>query len=249
MPQVDRDGKPLTNFPELSTAPAIPPGLPIGPIDLSQYVDLTTPTKDLAHRFYTEQLQIDNGALEPSSGSMDKFVAWSDNPSLTMTYYDGTPLPEGRLAQQYLLCDHFFHASFGGSYLNHQFLVAAQAPRWDQPLPARATFKSNFNGQPGHKTLVDGNLTLDGRFAVNTTYSAVAPHPTTPQDELLSAINNVDLTREDYTPTIGDRLDEAGVTWRWYSGGWKNALEGKPDKSVQDHHQPFPYYAKKYARF
>jgi len=26
-----------------------------------------------------------------------------------MSYYDSTPLPEGRLAQQYLLCDHFFH--------------------------------------------------------------------------------------------------------------------------------------------
>jgi len=53
----------------------------LGPFDLAQYVDLTASTTDLAHRFYTEQLQIDNGVVEPGNGTMDKFVAWTDNPS------------------------------------------------------------------------------------------------------------------------------------------------------------------------
>src|SRR5271169_5149825 len=57
VPQVDRFGRRLVSLPELSSDPNIPPGLPVGPFDLSQYADLTTHTKDLVHQFYTEQLQ------------------------------------------------------------------------------------------------------------------------------------------------------------------------------------------------
>ena len=40
----------------------------------------------------------------------------------------------------------------------------------------------------------------------------------------------------------------ASITWRWYSGGWTNALEGHADSApfgggFQFHHQPFDYYA------
>jgi acid phosphatase len=248
VPQVDRSGRRLATFPELSTDPNIPPGLPIGPFDLAQYVDLTANTKDLVHRFYTEQLQIDNGYVGPTHGSMDKFVAWSDNPSLVMSYYDATLLPEGKLASQYLLCDHFFHAAFGGSFLNHQFLVAARAPQWNQPIPAQPQFKSSFTSRGGQKSLNDGNLTFDGRHVVNTTYSAVAPHGTAPADELMRPINNVAPRGAGYTPTIGNRLDEAGIAWRWYAGGWSDALSNRPGKTFQFHHQPLAYYAK-YAPF
>ena len=59
--QVDRNGRPLATLPDPSTDPSIPPGLPVRPYDLSQYVTVTGKTKDLVHTFYTEQLQIDNG--------------------------------------------------------------------------------------------------------------------------------------------------------------------------------------------
>ena len=55
-------------------------------------------------------------------------MTWSDNPGLAMSYFDATNLPEGQLAQQYTMDDNFFHASYGGSFLNHQFLVSAAAP-------------------------------------------------------------------------------------------------------------------------
>ena len=32
------------------------------------------------------------------------------------------------LARRYTLCDNFFMGAFGGSFLNHQYLVAAQPP-------------------------------------------------------------------------------------------------------------------------
>ena len=63
-------------------------------------------TGDIVHRFWHEQSQINHG-------KMNWFVTWSDNPGLVMSYFDATNLPEGLLAQQYTLCDNFFHASFG----------------------------------------------------------------------------------------------------------------------------------------
>jgi phospholipase C len=62
-------------------------------------------------------------------------VTWSDNPGLVLSYLDATDLPEGVLAQQYTLCDNFFHSAYGGSFLNHQWLVAAQSPPWTTAIP------------------------------------------------------------------------------------------------------------------
>jgi phospholipase C len=38
---------------------------------------------------------------------------------LVLSYIDATGLPEGKLAQQYTICDRFFHLAYGGSFLNH----------------------------------------------------------------------------------------------------------------------------------
>src|SRR5262249_26145749 len=107
------------------------------------------------------------------------------------------------------------------------------------------------NGAP----VIDGNLTADAKFVVNPTQPAQAPfRPGTPADQLLKPINDnhpfLDNGQSDptYTPTIGDRLDDAGVSWRWYSGGWSDALAGHPQVDpfgggFQFHHQPFAYYA------
>ena len=44
-------------------------------------------------------------------------------------------------------------------------------------------------------------------------------------------------------PTIGDRLSERQISWAWYSGGWNDAVGGKPHPVFQFHHQPFAYFA------
>jgi phospholipase C len=75
---------------------------------------------DLVHRFYQEQLQIDGG-------KMDKFVAVSDAKGVMGDYYTGT-LPLAAEARRYTLCDNFFHAAFGGSFLNHFWFIAARTP-------------------------------------------------------------------------------------------------------------------------
>src|SRR5215472_1408643 len=117
--QVNKTGKPYASLPQPLNGgkpdARFPANLPVKPFDTSQYVSADQRTGDLVHRFYQEQYQIDGG-------KMDKFVAYSDAAGLVMSYYDATNMPEGKLAQQYTMADHFFHAAFGGSFLNHQFL-------------------------------------------------------------------------------------------------------------------------------
>jgi acid phosphatase len=230
-------------------------------------------TGDLVHRYWHEQSQIDHG-------TMDWFVTWSDNPGLTMSYFDATNMPEGLLAQRYTMADNFFHAAFGGSFLNHQFLVAAAAPVYPS-APASMQATLDYDGQllvnaTTGKIVHDGNITpiggqsftvlgatFDKNYAVNTIYSAnLVPtfvNLATSAASLLPSLNDSnpgDVVRP-YIPTIGDRLNAAHVSWKWYSGGWDNALastasnpanNGVPanpapvDPLFQWHHQPLAYY-------
>jgi phospholipase C len=229
--QVDKDGKPYTSLPQpLNTnfSPAVPDprfpsDLPVAPFDTTKFVGPNQLTGDLVHRFYQEQYQI-NG------GKMDKFVAWSDAAGLVMSYYDATNMPEGKLAQQFTMMDNFFHAAFGGSFLNHQFLICACAPKWPE-APAAVVAQVDANGM----MTKDGQVTPDG-YAVNTSFSVNSPHPSNITDTSL-------LVPEQTAPTIGDRLNDANVSWVWYSGGWNNAVIGHSDPLFQFHHQPYAFYA------
>jgi phospholipase C len=62
-------------------------------------------------------------------------VTGSDAIGLTMGRYDTRRLPEYRYLHRpghprYAILDDFFQAAFGGSFLNHQWLVAAATPTW-----------------------------------------------------------------------------------------------------------------------
>jgi phospholipase C len=222
--------------------------LPLIPYDFTAYIAANSKTGDIVHRFYHEQLQIDNGLLEPKNGDLDKFVTWSDNPGLVLSYIDATDLPEGKLAQQYTLCDNFFHSAYGGSFLNHQWLIAAASPPWTADIPTG--WKSSYD--PVSKNLGDNQLTFEGKYAINTVQPLLAPFsPGTPTAKRLLINNTNPSQKESYVPNIGNRLDDAGIDWRWYSGGWNDALANNVTANqnlFQFHHQPFAYYTK-YAPF
>ena len=121
------------------------------PYDITKYDPPDTLTGDLWHIFWHQQVQIDNGVLEPSNGSMDKFAEYSSNPGLTFSYYDGTKLPEGIIARHYTVADDFFHSAYGGSFLNHQWLICACTPQWNQPLPTSNTSDFRIVLESGHQ--------------------------------------------------------------------------------------------------
>lgn len=221
--QVDKNGNPISTLPQPINNGApdarFPSNMPVQTYDTAQYVPPNGMTGDIIHRLYHEQLQIDGG-------KNDKFVSWSDNGGLVLSQYNATTMPEGQLAKQFTLADNFFHSAFGGSFLNHQFLICACAPKFPN---APASLISN----PDPNSLSDAQVTPDG-YAVNTIFSTYKPHP--------SNANPANLLPPQTQPTIGDRLDAAGISWAWYSGGWDNALAGNPDPLFQFHHQPFAYY-------
>jgi len=254
--------RPLNNGAPDPNFPASPDGnlalwsdhsvaLPVFPFDFTNYIDSDVTTGDIVHRFYTQQLQIDNGALEAKKSDLGKFLTWSDNPGLVLSYLDATNLPEGELAQQYTLCDNFFHSAYGGSFLNHQWLIAARTPPWTTAIPTG--WQSSYD--PATKTLHDNQLTFDGQYGVNTVQPAKAPFsPSTTDPAKRLLINNSDPSQPGYVETIGNRLDDARISWKWYSGGWNVALQNNtqaandPNIIFQFHHQPFAYFTK-YAPF
>ncbi len=219
--QVDLTGTAYTALPQVTGSP-LPTTLANTPFDIGQYVPPSTPTRDLVHRYYQEQQQIDGG-------KMDKYVAVSDAKGLAMGYYHTAQLPLAAEAAKYTLADHFFHSAFGGSFLNHIFLVAAAAPTFPG-APANLVAKLDANGA----LVTDGAVTPDG-YVVNTSYTVNAPHP--------ASAAAATLVPNQTMPTIGDRLSDKNVSWAWYSGGWNNALAGTPDPTFQFHHQPFAYFA------
>src|ERR1044072_8293401 len=89
-------------------------------------------TRDLVHRYYQEQYQI-NG------GRMNRYVAGSDAVGLTMGHYDTRGLPvyeylHGRHAPHYAVADRLFQAAFGGSFLHHQRLLTPYTPTWPRAV-------------------------------------------------------------------------------------------------------------------
>src|ERR1700693_4833231 len=107
-------------------------------------------TRDIVHRFYQEQYQL-NG------GQQNRYTTGSDAVGLTQGYYDTKALPIYQYLHQdehpqYAIADNFFQAAFGGSFLNHQWLIAAATPPWPgQPASQHAVVDSN--GMPNKYAL------------------------------------------------------------------------------------------------
>jgi len=219
--QVDASGTPYATLPMNAGSP-FPATLANAPFAIEQYVAADQKIPDLVHRFYQEQMQIDGGR-------MDKFALVSDAKGEVMGFYHTAGLPLAAEAARYTLCDNFFHAAFGGSFLNHFWLIAARTPVF-AGAPTAVVARLDAAGN----LVADGFVTPDG-YAVNTAFSVNQPHPsTTPAERLLP---------NQTFPTIGDRLSARHVSWAWYSGGWDAALGGHPDPLFQYHHQPFIYFA------
>jgi acid phosphatase len=230
-------------------------------------------TRDLVHRFYQEQYQLDGG-------KQDRYVTGSDAVGLTMGNYDTTALPVYKYLHApghpaYAIADDFFQGAFGGSFLNHQWLVAAATPTFPGASADQHSVL-DANGMPTSYPLYTATTTVKdtaltaacggttpaglacGDYAVNTIQPTYQPHG-----------GGLQLPPQT-APTIGDRLSAKGVDWAWYSGGWSNAdgdvgapgwtngtgttcsdpntmtgatFPNCPDKLFQFHHQPLNYFA------
>ena len=268
VPQVDRDGSVLPGLPPSwggVTAAGITPvvteaqsmGLPNAPFSIEQAftaqsnvtLSTSTVTRDLAHRFFEHQMQIDGG-------KNDGYAAWSDAGGLVMGHYDYSRSALYALAKEFVLADNFFQGAFGGSFLNHQYLICACAPEY--PNADRSAAKPSIaildkdaagqylprltlakNAKPSAldeppRFAKSGNITPanyfgDGTFyAVNTMQPAYQPSGNPPAagdtDYLYADPGNSTTLPPQTQITIGDELDAKQVHWAWYSGAWDTAL-------------------------
>ena len=187
-------------------------------------------TRDIVHKFYQEIYQLNGGA-------QNRYATGSDAAGLVMGVYNTRALPIYQYLHanghpHYAIADNFFQAAFGGSFLNHQWLIAARTPFYPNPpanlhsLVDSAGFPRNnyplYNPLAG-ATYRDSDLTVTcdspvkpggacGDWAVNTMQPTNEPFGTF--GDKLPVQNAV---------TIGDELSAGGVSWSWYAGGWDNA--------------------------
>lgn len=225
--QTDETGKPYETLPrvmnEKNPDTRFPEKLANEPFLITDYVPVNDKIGDLVHRFYQLQEQIDGG-------KMDHFALISNAGGLTMGHYDGKDSPLWDYARRFTLADHFFTGAFGGSMLNHFWLICACTPRYEH-APEKLHAMLDERGW----LVRDGQLTPDG-YAVNTIEPFNPPYLPKATDAPRR------LPPSDF-PTIGERLSEKNISWAWYGGGWKDAVAGKPDPLFEFHHQPFAYFS------
>lgn len=270
--QLDHDGRPLPHLPPVydhgKPSPEYPQALPNGPfrIDVppvNRAMDDVLPSG--IHAYYHNIEQI-NG------GKNNQFVAMSNVGAWVMGYFDGSQMKLWQWAREYTLADHFFMAAFGGSYLNHQWLICACTPI-DSGAPAKDRAQLDAQGRllkkpESPKSVLQGpvevypsRVTPDG-YLVNTTQPPYQPSGTPPAPG--GNPDFADPARHPSPPqtlkTVGDTLSAKGVSWAWYAGAWNEALaDGRRDPKekraviynrgagspiFQPHHQPFNYFAR-----
>jgi acid phosphatase len=204
-------------------------------------------TRDLVHKFYQEQYQLDGGR-------QDRYATGSDSAGMSMGVYDTRALPIYQYLHSdphphYAIADNFFQAAFGGSFLNHQWLIAAATPT----VPGASQDGSSAD----RHSVVDSNgmvqtRTLNATWNLYTYPLYVSPDPGIIRDRewtVKCGTTTLPLACGDYAvntsqpvyrpygafgaklppqdnPTIGDRLSAkgaSGIDWAWYAGGWSNA--------------------------
>jgi len=268
-PQLDRDGSVLSALPPTwggVTSPGVTPvvtqqqsvGLPNAPYSIEHgftaqsqvTLSTATVTRDLWHRFFEHQMQIDGG-------KNDGYAAWSDAGGLALGHYDYSNSSLYALAKEFVLADNFFQGAFGGSFLNHQYLICACAPEYPEAdtaaaKPAIATLERDSSGRylPRLKTAAtppaaaldepptfakSGDITPlnyfgDGKFyAVNTMQPPYQPSRNKPAAGDASFAyadpRNPTTLPPQSQLTIGDELDAKRIDWVWYSGSWNAAVK------------------------
>jgi phospholipase C len=206
-------------------------------------------TCDQNHNYGPEQKAFDNGKMDAfvQNVSVDSCTGEYGAPGLSMDYYDGNTVTGlWNYAQQFALSDNSFDSVFGPS-------------------------------TPGALNLISGQthgfraITSVTHQATSDAYAVVSPD----SNGVGTVINDPDPAYDDcsdknHTSTnnlaaatgtnIGDLLNQRGVTWGWFQGGFApttpassnaqfavcgathNNIGGTPVVDYSPHHNPFEYY-------
>ena len=101
---------------------------------------------------------------------MGRWVAEGGSGGVTMGHYDRSAIPvQWRLAEEFVLLDHYFQSIDGGSFANHFALISASVA-----LDPDAPDEHRARVAPDGRVLKDGEVTPDGRVVLREPSRALA---------------------------------------------------------------------------
>jgi phospholipase C len=222
-------------------------------------------TCDQGHGYKQEQQAYDMGL-------MDKFVQFTNNescaapdttaPNLVMDYYDGNTVTGlWNYAQHFAMSDNSYSTNFGPS----------------TPGAINVTSGNTFGAICGPSSAVINAPPCTAAPGATPSNPAGSPQPQGPGTTYSDADPNFDIcsaTQDKHTAAqtiqmggknIGDLLNQGGVSWGWFQGGFAspNYVSGQPSTDdlskvctgahnnvggasqldYNPHHEPFQYYA------
>ena len=213
-------------------------------------------TPDQSHEYAAEQEAMNGGKMDkfPETVSTDKdkkddklFSA----PGMTMGYYDGNTVTGlWNYAQNFAMSDNSYSTTFGPSTPGALNLVAGSITGHVY----KPTDASQQQIKPGQDSSFAG-VSDDGKTA-----SIVGdPDPLYDDCSNSSSSGTMDVAALD-SKNIGDQLNDKGVTWGWFQGGFRptekasdsararcgeahKTMTGSNRADYNPHHEPFQYFA------
>ncbi len=238
-----------------------------GPFRLAPFIppDANVPW-DPMHHFFRMFAQVNHGKMDrfvalalpgkhvffdkgPGRNPTEMMLAESTPSGAVLGFYTRQDLPHyHRLADEYVLFDHFFQAMSGGSTGNALYLAAARSAQWTKP-PSSKT--GSLDPPVFDRPYDRSGILINDVAPVNG-----------PTETYMGSLDLAPPPDEQTYPNIGDRLNAASLSWAWYNEGW-NAVKpwalktafGPGDGSIVadtpalyvSHHNPFQYYPSWFA--
>jgi phospholipase C len=209
-----------------------------------------TLTCDQNHNYGPEQKAADNGAMDQvvQNTSVDACTGEYGAPGLAMDYYDGNTVTGlWNYAQQYAMSDNAYDSTFGPSTPGALNLISGQTHGF------RAV--TSVTHQP---TTDSYAVVSPDKNGVGTVINDPDPAYDDCSDSNHTSTNNLAAATG---TNIGDLLNDRGVTWGWFQGGFAPTtpaggsatfavcgathtnVGGASVADYSAHHNPFQYYA------
>ncbi len=183
-------------------------------------------------------------------GGMDEFVPYTDKetcdarmytePGLVMDYYDGNTVTGlWNYAQRFAMSDNSYNTTFGPSTPGALNLVSGQTG----DAVNHATAGRSAGSVP------EGPVTTGTTYGVrNPDASGTGTVINDPDPYFDKCSNPKHDTVEMKGRNVGDLLNEQGVSWGWFEGGFRDCsaqhanVAGVTSGDYIAHHEPFQYY-------
>ena len=213
-------------------------------------------TCDQNHSYKPEQAAVDNGAMDKfvENVSKDTCTGAYGEPGLAMDYYDGnTVTAMWNYAQNYAMSDNSWDGTFGPSTPGALDLISGQTHGVTSYDPKTGTTDPKPTAAADSYTVVDPNAKGVGTVIndPDPVYDDCADTNHTSSNALAGMSGK----------NVGDLLNEQGVSWGWFQGGFKPTttaaasasgyavcgathtnVAGSSSVDYSPHHNPFEYY-------